>query len=77
MQTNSAMIRGCVSAVDSLGRTIFTVDAHRNENQRFIVRADEKLTAFLALKSIIVRGSLKLIRRSKTVSPCARATCRT
>jgi hypothetical protein len=37
---------GCVSAVDSTGRTIFVVDAHRG-GQRFIVRADEKLTAFV------------------------------
>jgi hypothetical protein len=31
---------GCVSAVDSHGRTIWIVDAHRDE-KRFIVRADE------------------------------------
>jgi hypothetical protein len=37
---------GCVSAVDSHGRTIFVADAHRGDGQRFIVRADEKLTAF-------------------------------
>src|SRR5207245_11212775 len=39
---------GCVSAVDSNGRTIFTVDAHRG-GQHFIVRADEKLPAFMEL----------------------------
>ena len=43
---------GCVSAVDSRGRTIFVADAHR-DGQRFIVRADEKLTAFLELESAI------------------------
>ena len=37
---------GCVSAVDSNGRTIFVVDAHRGDGQRFIVRGDEKLSAF-------------------------------
>jgi len=37
---------GYVSAVDSKGRTIWIVDAHRDGN-RFVVRADEKLTAFL------------------------------
>jgi hypothetical protein len=37
---------GYVSAIDSEGRTIWIVDAHR-DGKRFIVRADEKLTAFL------------------------------
>jgi hypothetical protein len=42
---------GCVSAVDSEGRTIWIVDAHR-DGKRFIVRADEKLTAFLELELV-------------------------
>jgi hypothetical protein len=50
---------GCVSAVDSSGRTMFVADAHRGDGQRFIVRADEKLTAFLELESAIFNG-LKL-----------------
>ena len=33
---------GWVSAIDSQGRTIWIVDAHRNDGKRFIVRADEK-----------------------------------
>ena len=41
---------GCVSAVDSSGRTIWIVDAHRDDGKRFIVHADEKLTAFWSLK---------------------------
>jgi hypothetical protein len=41
---------GCVSAVDSSGRTIFVADAHRDDGKRFVVRADEKLTAFLELE---------------------------
>jgi hypothetical protein len=41
---------GYVSAVDSEGRTIWIVDAH-GYGKRFIVRADEKLTAFLELPS--------------------------
>jgi hypothetical protein len=41
---------GCLSAVDSQGRTIWIVDAHRDDGKRFIVRADEKLTAFLELE---------------------------
>jgi len=41
---------GCVSAVDSEGRTIWIVDAHRADGKRFIVRGDEKLTAFVELE---------------------------
>jgi hypothetical protein len=43
---------GCVSAVDSSRRTIWIVDAHR-DGKRFIVRADEKLTAFVELEAVI------------------------
>jgi hypothetical protein len=42
---------GCVSGVDSSGRTIWIADAHRDDGKRFVVRADEKLTAFLGLES--------------------------
>jgi hypothetical protein len=44
---------GYVSAVDSNGRTIFVADAHRDDGKRFVVRADEKLTAFLELERAI------------------------
>jgi hypothetical protein len=44
---------GCVSAVNSQGRTIFVADAHRDDGKRFVARADEKLTAFLELESAI------------------------
>jgi hypothetical protein len=44
---------GCVSAVDSSERRIWIVDAHRDDGSRFVVRADEKLTAFLELESAI------------------------
>ena len=44
---------GCVSAVDSHGRTIWIVDAHRGDGKRFVVRADELLTAFLELEVAI------------------------
>ena len=32
------------------GRTIWIADAHRDDGKRFIVRADEKVTAFLELE---------------------------
>jgi hypothetical protein len=44
---------GCVSAVDSRERTRFVADAHRGDSGRFVVRADEKLTAFMELESAI------------------------
>jgi hypothetical protein len=44
---------GYVSAIDSTGRTIWIADAHRGDRKRFVVRADEKLTAFVELESTI------------------------
>jgi hypothetical protein len=43
---------GWVSAIDFQGRTTWMVDAHRDEN-RFVVLADEKLTAFVELERAI------------------------
>ena len=45
---------GCVSAIDSNGRTIWIADAHRGDGKRYIVHADEKLTAFVELESAIL-----------------------
>ena len=42
---------GYVSAIDSNGRTIWIADAHREDGNRFVVRTDEKLTAFLELEA--------------------------
>jgi hypothetical protein len=36
--------------VDTRGRTVFVADAHR-DGLRYIVRADEKLTAFFELET--------------------------
>jgi len=44
---------GCGSGVNSGGRTIFVADAHRGDGRRFVVRADEKLTASVELESAI------------------------
>jgi hypothetical protein len=44
---------GYVSAVDCEGRTIWIADAHRGDGKRFVVHADQKLTAFLELESAI------------------------
>jgi len=48
---------GCVSTVDSRWQTIFIADAHRGDGQRFVVRADEKLTVFVELESAIREAS--------------------
>jgi hypothetical protein len=50
---------GWISAIDSNGRTIWIADAHRDDEKRFVVRADEKLSAFLELESAI-RGTTKV-----------------
>ena len=62
---------GDVSALDSHGRTIWIADAHHDDGKRFVVRADEKLTAVLELE-LAKRPSkipkvLSLIQRRKTI----------
>ena len=52
---------GCVAAVDSSGRTIWIANAHRGDGKRFIVRADEKLTAFVELERAIYEFAVDLI----------------
>ena len=42
-----------MSAVDSTGQTILIADVHRGDQQRFVVRADELLTAFVELESAV------------------------
>jgi hypothetical protein len=49
--TKTGWSLGWVSAGDSEGRTIWIVDAHRCDGKRFIVRVDEKLTAFVELEA--------------------------
>lgn len=46
---------GYVSALDLDGRTIWIADAHRGDGKRFVVRAYEKLTAFVELESVMRR----------------------
>jgi hypothetical protein len=48
---------GWVSALDLEGRTIWIVDAHR-DGKRYVVRADEMLTAFLELERAVCVGLL-------------------
>ena len=61
---------GCVSAIDSEGRTIWIADAHRDDGKRYVVHADEKLTAFLELESAIrTNYPSSFALPSKTISP--------
>jgi len=39
--------------VDCKGQTIWIADAHRDDGRHFVVRADEKLSAFVELESAI------------------------
>jgi hypothetical protein len=58
-----------VSAIDREGRTIWIVDAYRDEGKRFVARSDEKLTAFLELEAgIRARGGIALDNQA-TFSP--------
>ena len=44
---------GCVAARDREGRTIWIADAHRDNGKRYVVHADEILTAFLELERAV------------------------
>jgi hypothetical protein len=44
---------GYVPAIDSNRHTIWIADAHRDDGKRFVVHADEKLTAFVELEAAI------------------------
>jgi hypothetical protein len=48
--SNAGWSWGCVSALDSNRRTIWIADAHRDDGRRFIVHADDKLSAFVELE---------------------------
>jgi hypothetical protein len=67
---------GCVSAIDSNGRTIWIVDAHRDDGKRFVVRADEKLTAFIELEreALTVTFYLESIHADPCRGPMAEST---
>jgi len=60
---------GCVSAMDSHGRTIWIADAHRDDGKRFIVRADEILTAFVELELAICAESAVEAQPTATIIP--------
>ena len=57
---NAGWSLGWVSAIDSQRRTIWIVDAH-GYGKRFVVRADDILTAFLELERAIHEFAMSLI----------------
>ena len=58
------------SAVDLEGRTIWIVDAHRDDGKRFVVHADEILTAFWELEAAIRENTIDIVcpERAKSLS---------
>jgi hypothetical protein len=54
---------GWVSDLDDNGRTVWITDARR-EGKRFVVRADEKLTAFLELERAIYAFAVSSISQN-------------
>jgi hypothetical protein len=55
---------GCVSTINSKGQTIFVADAHRGDGKRFVVHAEELLTAFPELESqLVLKGMMSRKRR--------------
>jgi len=53
--SNAGWSWGCVGAIDCDWGRIWIVDAHRDNGKRFVVRADEKLTAFMEREAAIRR----------------------
>jgi hypothetical protein len=43
------------------GPTMRIADAHRDDGKRFVVRANEKLTAFVELETVIYEFAVDLI----------------
>ena len=63
---------GWVAAVDSQGREIWIVDAHRDDGRRFIVRVDELVTAFVELERQVLTVTFYLESNSPACSTTAR-----
>jgi hypothetical protein len=51
--SNAGWSWGCVSVIDCNRRTIWIADAHRDDGKRFVVHAEEKLSAFVELESAV------------------------
>jgi hypothetical protein len=49
---------GCVATINPKGANNFVADAHRDDGKRYVVRADEMLTAFLELEAALTRPAV-------------------
>ena len=67
---------GCVATINPKGQIIFVADAHRDDEKRFIVRADEKLSAFVELESqvLTVMFYLESIHADSFARPAGRTS---
>jgi hypothetical protein len=52
---------GCISSTDYEGQQFWVAAAEREDAGRFIVRADERLTAFLELERAIHQFAVSLV----------------
>jgi hypothetical protein len=59
---------GWISAMDCNGQTIWIADAHRGDGQRFGVRADGKLRAFVELQAAIP-SSTRIVTKADRARP--------
>jgi hypothetical protein len=48
---------GCVTVTNANGRKMFVVYFYRGDGNRFVVRSDEKLSAFLEIEAAVATGS--------------------
>ena len=60
---------GWVSTLDREGRTTWVVDAHRDDGKRFVVHADEMLTAFLELERGTREASASPLQDNRIIPP--------
>jgi len=60
---------GCVSAIYSNERTIWIVDAHPDDGNRFIMHADGKLSAFVELERQVLTVTFYLESIQARIAP--------
>ena len=48
---------GCVSVLNARGENTFVLDARRGDGKRYVVRSDQKLSAFLELEKVMLQQS--------------------
>ena len=60
---------GWVSTLNREGRTTWVVDAHRDDGKRFVVHADEMLTAFLELERGTREASASPLQDNRIIPP--------